>query len=135
MRLPTRAKRIHWQRDADDGIPVGNETDTLCRLIAIACGAAAAGQPKAVLQARLVQARQHIDQHLASPALSPASVAAALKLSVRSLHSLFEQSGTSFARYVLRRRLQECQAVLLANRTRPVIDVAFAWGFGSQSSF
>jgi transcriptional regulator GlxA family with amidase domain len=36
---------------------------------------------------------------------------------------------------VRRRRLEQCRAALLADPTRPVIDVAFAWGFGSMPSF
>jgi transcriptional regulator GlxA family with amidase domain len=36
---------------------------------------------------------------------------------------------------VRRRRLEECRAALIADPTRAVIDVAFAWGFGSMPSF
>ncbi|MGA3403289.1 MAG: helix-turn-helix domain-containing protein [Acetobacteraceae bacterium] len=114
---------------------MGPVAETLARLIGIACGAAAAQQPGAVRAGRLVEARQHIDRHLADPDLSPARVAAALSVSVRTLHGLFEPTGTSFARYVLRRRLEECRAALLASPTRPVIDIAFAWGFSSLSGF
>jgi AraC-like DNA-binding protein len=108
---------------------------TLARLIGIACGSAAEEQPDAVSAGRLVEAKRHIDRHLADRDLSPASVAAALGISVRTLHLVFEPSGASFARYVLRRRLEECHAALLDNPTRPVTDIAFAWGFGSLSSF
>ncbi len=123
----------HW-----DSIPeaaMGLVADTLARLIGIACGAAAAEQPDAVRAGRLAQAKRHIDRHLADPDLTPTSVAAALGIGVRTLHLLFEPSGSSFARHVLRRRLEECRAALLANPTRPVTDIAFAWGFSSLSSF
>jgi transcriptional regulator GlxA family with amidase domain len=36
---------------------------------------------------------------------------------------------------VQRRRLEECRAALIADATRAVIDIAFAWGFGSMPSF
>ncbi len=108
---------------------------TLARLIGIACGSAAEEHPDAVRAGRLVEAKRYIDRHLADRDLSPASLAAALGIAVRTLHLLFEPSGTSFARYVLRRRLEECRAALLANPARPVTDIAFAWGFGSLSSF
>ena len=62
-------------------------------------------------------------------------MAAALGISVRTLHLAFEPTGVSFARHVLHRRLEECRAALLADRTRPVIDIAFAWGFSGLSSF
>jgi AraC family transcriptional activator of tynA and feaB len=84
---------------------------------------------------RLTEARRHIDCHLADPDLSPGSVAAALRISVRALHLLFEQACSRFARYVARRRLEECRAALLGNPARPAADIAFAWGFGSLSGF
>jgi AraC-like DNA-binding protein len=96
---------------------------------------AADAQPDAVRAGRLTDAKRYIDRHLADPDLSPAKVAAALGISVRALHLLFEPTGGSFARTVLRRRLEECRAALLANPTRPVTDIAFAWGFGSLSGF
>jgi len=113
----------------------GCVADTLGRLIGIACGAAVAEQAVAVGAARLIEARRHIDQHLADPDLSPASVAAALRISVRALHLLFEPCSTSFARTVLRRRLEQCRSALLNDLDRPVTDIAFAWGFSSLSGF
>jgi len=56
-------------------------------------------------------------------------------MSVRTLHLLFEPTGTSFARHVLRSRLEECRAALLASPARAVTDIAFAWGFNNLSSF
>jgi transcriptional regulator GlxA family with amidase domain len=84
---------------------------------------------------RLAEAKQHIARHLAEPDLSPASVAASLRISVRALHLLFEPTGSSFARYMACCRLKECRAALLASPTRPVTDIAFAWGFGTMSNF
>jgi AraC-like DNA-binding protein len=110
-------------------------TDTLARLIGIACGTAADAQPEAVRAGRLTEAKRYIDRHLADSDLSPAKVAAALGISVRALHLLFEPTGGSFARTVLRLRLEECRAALLGNHARPVTDIAFAWGFGSLSGF
>ena len=121
-----------------DNIPepaMGPVVDTLSRLIGIACGIAAGAQPDAVRIGRLVEAKRHIDRHLADPGLSPATTAAALGIAVRSLHLLFEPAGTSFARHVSRRRLEECRTALLAHPTRPVTDIAFAWGFNSLSGF
>jgi AraC-like DNA-binding protein len=118
--------------------PVGEAiVDNLCRLVAIACGAEAPAHDGAVQAARLERAKQHIEQHLADPALTPVTAAAALGISVRWLHKLFEPSGTSFAGHVLRRRLEECRAALTAPSAprRPVIDIAFAWGFTSLSTF
>jgi AraC-like DNA-binding protein len=113
--------------------------DNLCRLLAIAC----AGAPpaieegrEAILAARLEQAKRHIDRHLSDPGLTPASAAAALGISLRGLHLLFEPTGESFAACV-RRRLEEARAALEGpgGIGRTVVDVAFAWGFEDLATF
>ncbi len=129
--LATLAER--WENISDSAM--ASVADTLCRLIGLACGTAVEAQPGAVRCGRLVEAKRYIDCHLADPDLSPATVAAALGTSVRALHKLFEPAGVTFARHVQRRRLEECRTALLANPARPVIDIAFAWGFGSMSCF
>jgi AraC-like DNA-binding protein len=121
--------------DSIDEASMARVADTLGRLIGVACGAAAAAQPDAVRAGRLAQAKQQIVRHLADPDLSPVSVAAALGISVRALHLSFEPTGVSFARHVLRCRLEECRAALLANPARQVTDIAFGWGFSSLSAF
>jgi AraC-like DNA-binding protein len=109
-------------------------SDTLCRLIGIACGAAACGQSEAVRAGRLVEAKRYIEMRLADPMLGPERVASALKMSVRQLHLLFEPSGTTFAQYVVKRRLEECRTALQTGE-RSVTDIAFAWGFNSLATF
>lgn len=111
--------------------------DTFCRLVAVVGGAAAGDQRDAVGTARLAQARQYAARHLADPELSPARAAAGLGISLRSLHQIFEPSGTSFARYVMRRRLQECRAAMVnpAGLHRSVTDIALGWGFNSLPTF
>jgi len=123
----------HWDNIPDAAM--GSIAETLARLVGIACGAAASDRSEAVRAGRLAEARQHIDRRLGDPELSPAGVAAALRVSVRALHLLFEPTGTSFGRYVTRRRLEECRAALLASPARPVTDIAFAWGFSTLSNF
>lgn len=123
------------QWDAIGANRIGAAADTLGRLIGVACGGAHEEHLEAVADARLVEAKRHVDAHLADPALSVATAALALKLSERSLYALFERQGTSFAAHVRQRRLEECRAALIAQPTRPVIDIAFAWGFGSMPSF
>jgi AraC-like DNA-binding protein len=108
--------------------------DSLCRLLAAACGGDQ--QPEATRLARLAQAQRYVSLHLSDPGLTPEKVAGALKVSVRQLHLLFEPSGTSFSQYVLRRRLEACRSMLLNPiQNRSVTDVAFAWGFGSVRTF
>ena len=114
----------------------------LCGLVALACGTseerAAQGQGQdSMRSAQLAAIKRHVDLHLADPGLTPASVAAALGISPRQLHRLFEPSGSTFARYVLRERLLRCRDTIggATGTGRSVIDIAFGWGFNSMATF
>jgi AraC-like DNA-binding protein len=112
----------------------------LCGLVALACGASEEGHfsgQHSLRAARLEGARRYIDQHLAEPGLTPAGTAAALGISVRHLHLLFEPTGISFARYVAQRRLLQCRAALASptGPRRSIADIAFGWGFNSLATF
>ena len=112
----------------------------LCGLVALACGASDEGRSSgrdSLRTARLEAAKRYIDQHLAEPGLMPASTAAALGISLRQLHMLFEPTGTSFARYVTQRRLQRCRSALTSPTgiARSVVDIALGWGFNSLATF
>jgi AraC-like DNA-binding protein len=112
----------------------------LCGLVALACGASEEGRwsgRDSLRAARLEGAKRHIAQHLAEPGLTPASTAAALGISLRHLHLLFEPTGTSFAQYVARQRLRQCHAALTSGVgvQRSVADIAFGWGFNSLATF
>jgi AraC-like DNA-binding protein len=112
----------------------------LCGLVTLACSASDEGtewgrdSPRA---AQFAAVRRHIDMHLADPDLTPASTAAALGISARQLHRLFEPSGSTFARYVLRQRLLRCRDTIAGatGTGRSVIDIAFGWGFNSMATF
>jgi AraC-like DNA-binding protein len=112
----------------------------LCGLVALACGASEEGRSSAqepLRAARLEMAKRYIDQHLSEPGLSPASTAAALRISVRQLHLLFEPIGISFTQFVTQRRLLQCRTTLTspAGASRSVADIAFGWGFNSLATF
>ena len=111
--------------------------DNFCRLLAVACGNALGEQRAAIAAVRLEEVKRYIGLHLADPTLTPEKAAAALKLSVRQLHRLFEPAGTSFAQYLLRRRLEECRSALTSpnGAGRSVTDIALGWGFNSLSTF
>lgn len=112
----------------------------LCGLVALACGTADDGPEHGqdfARSAQLAAIKRHVDLHLPDPGLTPASAAAALGISARQLHRLFEPSGSTFARYVLRQRLLRCRDTI-AGATgggRSVIDIAFGWGFNSMATF
>jgi AraC-like DNA-binding protein len=112
----------------------------LSGLAALACGASDEGAElgrMSVTSARLAAVKRHVDLNLADADLTPASAAAAIGVSPRQLHRLFEPTGNSFARYVLRQRLLRCRdAIAGATGTgRSVVDIAFGWGFNSMATF
>jgi AraC-like DNA-binding protein len=124
------------QLDALDDREADLVADNFCRLLAVACGASAGEHQEAIRLGRLEEAKRHINLHLAEPGLAPEKAAAALKMSVRQLHRVFEPSGTTFAQYVTRRRLEECRAAIMNPiRDRAVTDIAFGWGFNSFATF
>ena len=112
----------------------------LCGLVALACGASEEGRftgRQSLRAARLEGAKRYINQHLTEPSLTPVSTAAALGISLRHLHLLFEPTGTSFAQYVTQRRLLQCRIAITSatGASRSVADIAFGWGFNSLATF
>lgn len=89
---------------------------------------------KAALLARI---NAYIDERLADPELSPATIAAAHHISIRYLHKLFETQQTTVAGSIRRRRLDRCRRDLVdpAARSRPIGAIAARWGFTDPASF
>jgi AraC-like DNA-binding protein len=82
------------------------------------------------------RAVSYIDQAFDDPELSPVSVAAALRISVRYLHLLFAQRGHTTAGWIKERRLAHCrQALANADSGLSVTDVALQAGFTDPSHF
>lgn len=120
----------------------GQEADvaiqTLAQLALVARGLAPSGEEpsrEAVRSARLVRARQFVEKNLHRSDLSPAATAAAVGVSTRQLHLLFAPTGTSFARYVLARRLERARTLLALDRRRSVLEIALACGIDSSTVF
>lgn len=112
----------------------------LSGLVALACGASEEGAERgrqSVRESQLAAVKRYVDLHLADPDLTPASAAAAVGISPRKLHRLFEPSGSSFARYVVRQRLLKCRDAVAGatGGRRSVIDIAYGWGFNSMATF
>ncbi|MEH0844130.1 helix-turn-helix domain-containing protein [Micromonospora sp. CPCC 205711] len=78
-----------------------------------------------------------VQRHLAEPELTPAAVAAAHHLSVRSLHRLFEGTGTTAAALIRTRRLERCSRDLAdpALARLSVHEVAARCGFRDRAHF
>lgn len=112
----------------------------LCGLVGLACNASDESIERgrdSLRSAQLAAAKRHIDLHLGDSGLTPASTAAALGISTRQLHRLFEPSDSTFAQYILRQRLLRCRDTIAGatGTGRSVFDIAFGWGFNSMATF
>jgi AraC-like DNA-binding protein len=102
-----------------------------------------AGTPEArperasVLIQHRMRIRAYIEEHLHDPELTPGSVAEALRMTRGYLHRLFSGDSESPARYILRRRLEECHRALgdPMQVGRSVTTIAFEHGFNSLPHF
>lgn len=80
--------------------------------------------------------QQLIEQQYADPALSPASVAYQMGVSVRTLHARLAQDGTSFGTELMAHRLKRARAMLQGpQHTTTVIEIAARCGFSSPAHF
>jgi AraC-like DNA-binding protein len=88
-------------------------------------------------RALMTNVRAFIDRRLADPRLSPGAIAAAHHISLRLLHKLFEEQGTSVGRWIRERRLERCRRDLLdpALSDIPAGAIAMAWGFVDAAHF
>jgi AraC-like DNA-binding protein len=95
------------------------------------------GTPEARRHALLTTVQGFIQQHLGDPGLSPAGIAAAQHISLRSLHQLFHDEGLTVAGWIRQRRLERCRRDLAdpALAHRPVAAIAARWGFTSAADF
>jgi AraC family transcriptional regulator, positive regulator of tynA and feaB len=91
----------------------------------------------AVVKGRQSQVIRYIEDHLRDPKLSPASVAAGLRISPRYLRTVFAGTGERVSAYIIRRRLEECAKQIRnpAWAGHTLTEIAFAWGFNSAAHF
>jgi AraC-like DNA-binding protein len=91
----------------------------------------------AVQRSLMLRIKDYIDQRLCDPALGPAEIAAAVNISTRYLHKLFEAEHHTVALYIKGLRLDRARRDLLDPRLagRPISAIAYACGFGDLSGF
>jgi len=87
--------------------------------------------------ARRLQIIAMIENRLTDPGLNAQSIAAALGLTPRYLHRMFEAYGETLGQRILRRRLEVCAMRMRdpALRARSVTDIAFDCAFSDASYF
>ncbi|WP_445227882.1 AraC-like ligand-binding domain-containing protein [Corynebacterium sp. H130] len=83
------------------------------------------------------QAKSYIEDNLSHPDLSPATIAAALYVSVRHLHAQFASQGLTVSAYVRDRRLERIRADLAnpALSSRSITSVCADYGINDASYF
>ena len=130
-----------WQqrRTGDETFLSPRFSEAILDLVASAYASITAAAPEgsSIAIARREQIRSYIETHLHDPALTPGGVAAAVHLSPRRLHQLFEADGETVGAYILRRRLEECARAMsdTSQRSRTVTEIAFLHGFNNASHF
>jgi AraC family transcriptional regulator, positive regulator of tynA and feaB len=95
------------------------------------------GSPRrSAASAHRARIRCYIEKHLTDPDLTPASIASGCQINVRYMHRLQALENETLARYILRRRLEECARALAApQQRRSVTEIAFLHGFKSATHF
>lgn len=109
----------------------------LADLVALAAGGVVAPPPSATRALLLQAAQDEVERSLEDPELSPVTVAARIGISVRYLHRLFADTGSSFGRWVLTRRLERCLRDLQdpARRHWTIGEIAVQHGFADPGYF
>lgn len=120
---------------------VTHATETIVDLIGLASGAKGETADLAGLRglraARLQAILQKMRDNFADPAISAQSVAQQLRLSVRYVHDLLQETGVSFAERILELRLQRAHRMLSDRRNdrMRISEIALLSGFSDVSYF
>ncbi|WP_407050565.1 helix-turn-helix domain-containing protein [Methyloraptor flagellatus] len=79
---------------------------------------------------------RYAERHLGDGSLDPARIAAAHAVSVRYLHLVFAEQGTTVGRWIRERRLANCRRDLVrAGAGVTITEIAFRWGFNDMAHF
>ena len=123
-----------------DDAAAGTAAGHLAALVSIVLNErlGAAPLPRDAVRAALrSRASQVIEQELGDSLLSPARIARRLNVSVRFLHGLFREHGTSSMREVYEHRVRRAAAMLSSTEYahRSITDIAMSCGFSDLTHF
>jgi AraC-like DNA-binding protein len=85
--------------------------------------------------ARLHALKEDIRRNLGRPNLSVQAIAARHRVSSRYVQMLFEESGSTFTRFLLEQRLSAVHEALVAQPDMPIGTIAYDHGFNDISNF
>jgi AraC-like DNA-binding protein len=104
---------------------------------ALDCGGRGLPESSSTRAALRHRSQSYVRARLADRDLDPRQIAAAMGISVRYLHRLFEDGDVSLCEFLLRQRLEAALADLRnpAKADLPVAEIAERCGFRSHSSF
>jgi AraC-like DNA-binding protein len=90
-----------------------------------------------VQRSLILRIKDYIDRRLSDTDLGPNEIAAAVNISTRYLHKLFQDERRSVSQYVKDQRLEQSRRDLLDPRlaNRSISAIAFGCGFGDLSGF
>ena len=139
--LLSRFLRHFWVEctEALDEASAGRATVAILDLFGAAYADIGRAQPDrlSLATAHRIRIINYIEAHLHDPDLTPTRIAQACKMTPRYLHHLFSDREETAARYIVRRRLDECARALVcaAQRSRTITAIAFDYGFNSPTHF
>jgi AraC-like DNA-binding protein len=114
-------------------------SENLCSLLAIVAAnqAGFSAAPPTERQLRLEALLAYMRRHSNDSELTPALAAAHLKISVRSVHKLMQETGRSFCAWLLDERIDQCMRAIRnpALHHRRISDIAWSCGFSDVSYF
>ncbi len=130
-------------RNLTDGLVAGDVTEDdaavgegVLDLMRAACRDRV-GVDAAPASARMVGLKRYIDEHIGDPSLSPATIAAANFMSLRTLQNLFRAEGLTVRGWIRERRLAGARRDLRDPRfaDASVSQIAHAWGLPNPGHF
>lgn len=88
-------------------------------------------------QSLLQSVMDYIDDHLGFGDLDPRTIAEGTHISLRYLHALFQEHGTTVSSWVKQRRLEHCRRDVTdpSLATEPVSGIGARWGFIDAAHF
>ena len=134
-RLVSPALRALAAMDRDGARFVDPILDLLVRSVALTAGLDVAPVPPR--ERTLQELKRYTVNHLDDIELSPARAARACFISVRQLHRLFSEEGTTFGAFVRERRLCKCRRDLADPKlaSLAIAEIASSHGYRSAPAF